>query len=325
MHGQKFGIIPGEADCLFTAVCQFILDEALSVLEWPDLTAVVEQERAAIQGTSSVYSPILPILTCETTNGPAETAVPLAAAWWLHNLASDLFDDLQDRDGKKQLWNDWEPAKAMNVGLGLIAAGNICLTRVQASHNAHRDILDSWARTFAQAAQGQIDLPEQPSLEAYFRQTIAKSGLIYATVARAGARLNTDAAPVLDAMYNYGYALGMVIQIVDDCRDLLPSHAASDLAEGVYTLPVIQALSQKEAKEYPELATLIASSHRLSANELEKALHLISESGALSRSFAFARFYEQKALGTLKIFSPERVIHLAAYVSHFLSAIQPHG
>jgi hypothetical protein len=213
MQGDDFGNISGEADRLFTAVSHFILDETLSVLDWPELIAVVKQEQAAIKGTISVYSPILPILTCAATNGEADTAVPLAAAWWLYNLASDLFDDLQDRDGKKRLWNDWGPAKAMNVGLGLIAAGNLCLTRVQASYDAHRDILASWARTFAQAAQGQIDSPERPSLETYFRQTIAKSGLIYATVARTGARLNTDEAPVLDAMYNYGYALGMVIQI----------------------------------------------------------------------------------------------------------------
>jgi geranylgeranyl pyrophosphate synthase len=93
----------------------------------------------------------------------------------------------------------------------------------------------------------------------------------------------------------------------------------------VYTLPVIQALSQKEAKEYPELATLLASPSGLSASDLEKTLHLISESGALSRSLAFARFYEQKALGALKIFSPEQVAHLAAYVSHFLSIIPSHG
>ncbi len=326
VNGKNSGKISDEAVRLFTAVCHFILDEALSRLEWPDLAAVVELERATTQGSDSIYGAILPILTCVATNGQAGTAVPLAAAWLLYDLASDLFDDMQDRDGKNQLWNDWEPARAMNVGLGLIAAGNICLTRVHASPDAHRDILDFWAHTFARAAQGQINSSEQPSLETYFRQTIAKSGLIYATVARAGARLNTDEAPVLDAMYDYGYALGMVIQLVDDCRDLLPSRAASDLTEGVHTLPVIQALSQKESKEYPELSTLLVSSRScLSADELEKALHLISKTGALSHSFAFARFYEQKALGALKIFPPEQITHLTTYVSHFLSTIHPHG
>jgi geranylgeranyl pyrophosphate synthase len=237
----------------------------------------------------------------------------------LYNLASDIFDDLQDQDEKERPWNAWEPARAMNVGLGLIAVANQCLARLATTPDAHRDILDAWAHTFALAAQGQIIVRKRPSLETYFRQTITKSGLIYATVARTGARLGTNDSALLKAMYEYGYALGMVVQIIDDCRDLVPVHVASDLAKGTFTLPAIYALSQKEAERYPGLLTLFASSSSLSPDEIENALALIIETGALSRSLAFAKFYEQKALDTLQSFPPENVTQLTNHVTHFLA------
>ncbi|MFQ5433810.1 MAG: polyprenyl synthetase family protein [Anaerolineae bacterium] len=249
-------------------VSHYIFDEALHGLDWPDLIAVIKFEQALIHNIGSGYGTILPIQTCVAVGGEAETAVPLAAAWLLYNLASDIFDDLQDQDGKERPWNAWEPARAMNVGLGLIAVANQCLARLPTMPDAHRDILNAWAQTFALAARGQSNVGERPSLETYFRQTIAKSGLIYATVARAGARLGTCDSSLIDAMYDYGYALGMVVQIVDDCRDLAPGEVASDLANGAFTLPVIYALSQKEANGFPELSALSTASGSLSSEDL---------------------------------------------------------
>lgn len=313
------GHVSEDATRFLAYVNCFIYDEVLSGLDWPDLLAVIEFEQALIKSAGSDYGAILPIRSCIAVGGEVTTAVPLAAAWLLYNLASDIFDDLQDQDGKERPWNAWEPARAMNVGLGLVAVANKCLARLQTTSDTHRDILDSWAQTFALAAQGQTIRPERPSMQTYFRQTVTKSGLIFATVARAGARLGTSDTTLLNAMYDYGYALGMVVQIVDDCRDLSSVQVASDLANGTFTLPAIYALSQNEAEEYPELSKRFALSSSLLPDEVEKTLELVIETGALSRSIAFAKFYVQKALGALKLFPPERVIHLATHVSHYLS------
>lgn len=305
---------------LYAIIYQFICNKTLNRLDWPDLQAAIAHEIVFIQSAGSGCAATLPIWTCIAVDGAAETAVPLAAAWFLYNLASDIFDDLQDQDGKERLWNTWETAQAMNVGLGLIAIANQYLARLSTTPNAHCDILDAWARTFTLAAQGQNNVAKRPSLEDYFRQTITKSGFIYATIARAGARLVTSNSALLNAMYDYGYALGMVIQIVDDCRDISPALVASDLANGTFTLPAIYALSQKEAERYPELLTLFASSSALAPSEIEKALALIVETNALSRSLAFAKFYEQKALAALKSLPSKRAVaHLTNHVTYFLA------
>src|SRR6202022_2472670 len=57
----------------------------------------------------------------------------------------------------------------------------------------------------------------------------------------------------VDALTKFGRAFGVVFQIVDDIGDLVLSEedlgkpAGNDLVEGVYTLPVLRALSVPQA------------------------------------------------------------------------------
>jgi geranylgeranyl pyrophosphate synthase len=304
---------------LFEATYDFIYIQVLKRTNWSDAVVAVEAWQESFADGYGVYSGLLPLLACVATGGEAQKAIPLAAAWMLYDLASEIFDDVQDRDGKDRPWNQWHPSRAIGVGLGMIASADICLARLQTSHDVLSEILESWARTLTLAARDQWSSSEIPTLEQYFNQTVTKSGLIYATVAWAGARLSSNENPVLEAMKSYGMGLGMVTQIWDDCLDLSPQKIKSDLVLGTYTLPVIYTLSLKEDPNYPELLAKLNSSSELTSVDIETICGILGNMGAISYCVALMKVYEQKALNALTVIDDgQYVAYLENYVSAFL-------
>ncbi len=307
-------MIVDEISVLFGQVYEFIEEQMLGEWGWPDMQMAVAARRKAFASERPMYANVLPILTCMLLGGEAETAVPLAAAWTLYDLASDIFDDLQDQDGKDWPWNHWAPSRTLNVGLGVLAAAQICQARLAARPDVQSDIALSWSQTFALAARGQAHSHTICSLDDYFRQTVAKSGLVYAAVARAGARLATNSERALEQMHAFGMALGMLIQLKDDCRDLQASHLVSDISAGVYSLPVLYGLTQTDSPHYSTLQAQLAQS----TLDVTAVYQILEAMGAVSHTLALAYAYQQKALDALAVFPQAKTAYLSAYVSGFL-------
>lgn len=302
------------------ATYRFIDEEALNGVDWPDLLDAVSNRQVSTANSHAVYGALLPLLACTASGGEAGQAIPLAAAWVLYDLASDVFDDLQDRDGKDRPWNYWRPARAIAVGLGLIAAGEVCLARLRPAATDRAEIASSLARTFLLASRGQGDDGREPSLASYLSQLVAKSGLVFAAVTRAGASLCASTPHLLQSMYEYGLAVGVLVQIRDDCRDLSSSHAVSDLATGNHTLPVLYALSLQEHQSHPQLVSLLRRPRdSWTAYEVEEVCQILAGMGAFAYAIAVARVYEQKALAALQTLPTHETAHLRTYVSGLLN------
>jgi heptaprenyl diphosphate synthase len=91
--------------------------------------------------------------------------------------------------------------------------------------------------------------------DAYFGSIAGKTASLMATACRIGAIVGGLDRPSVEALTDYGRHVGMIFQIVDDVLDLtatdeeLGKPSGLDLAEGIYTLPVIYALrSSQELK-----------------------------------------------------------------------------
>jgi geranylgeranyl pyrophosphate synthase len=297
-----------------------IHQEALKGIDWPDIVDAIVDRQASTANTHAAYGAILPLLTCTANGGEAEQAIPLAAAWILYDLASDVFDDLQDLDGKDRPWNRWSPARTLAVGLGLIAAGEFCLSGLKPTAADQADLLASLARTFMLAARGQGSEQAAPTLASYLNQLIAKSGLIFAAVTRAGASLCSSNPEHLQAMHDYGMALGVSIQLRDDCRDLSSSNAVSDLVTGKHTLPVLYALSLQDHQQHPRLASLLNQPRDgLAACEVEEVCQILADMGAFAYTVAVAKVYEQKALAALQTLPPDKTAYLRTYALGLLN------
>lgn len=302
----------------FAATFAFIESICLTDPPWPYLQeAVIWRQQALAQGCSP-YNALLPALATCAVGGSTEEAVPLTAAWVLSNLASDLFDDLQEQDEKHHPWIQWPPDQVMMTGLGLLFAAQQSLASLNTTQETHRAILERWARTGLLAAQQQA--AERPhTTAAYFRQIAAKSGMIYATVTWSGARFAGAPSETVAALEEYGLAVGMLLQLRDDCWDF-GVESVGDLQAGRVTLPLLHALSRTDHPRHGQLQTLWETVHRSPAETREIGV-ILQEMDAFRFAVAMARVYEQKALAALKPLPIEHTAPLYSYATHLFETL----
>jgi geranylgeranyl pyrophosphate synthase len=98
----------------------------------------------------------------------------------------------------------------------------------------------------------------------------------------------------LDALTQFGHHLGMCFQVVDDVLDVTQSEAelgkpvGNDVHEGVYTLPVIYAISST-----PALRSLLG--RKLERPQVVEAVELVATPDVIDASMAVARTHAAKA------------------------------
>jgi heptaprenyl diphosphate synthase len=132
------------------------------------------------------------------------------------------------------------------------------------------------------------------SEESYLSAIEGKTASLMATSCRIGGMVCDVPADTLDALTQFGHHLGMCFQIVDDVLDLtgteasLGKPAGNDLLEGVYTLPVIYALS-----ESTELQESIG--RPIGADALDRIRALVTRDGATTAALDVARAEAKQA------------------------------
>jgi geranylgeranyl diphosphate synthase type I len=140
-------------------------------------------------------------------------------------------------------------------------------------------LIEDFNCTTLRMCSGQhADLTEEDgfTLERYLQIVGAKSGEFFSLACRAGALLGTDEV----AHYSeFGYNLGVLIQICDDFKGVWNPKGQSDLAAGKRTLPVIYALTvaPPSVRECLERLLVKATSEREAE---EEAWRIITELGA---------------------------------------------
>jgi len=119
-----------------------------------------------------------------------------------------------------------------------------------------------------------------------------------ATACRIGAIVGGLDRPSIDALTDYGRHVGMIFQIVDDILDLtatdeeLGKPSGLDLAEGIYTLPVIYAL-----RESTELRQLLG--RPLDGDAVALGRRLTCANGSITAALQVAQTHVEEAATTL--------------------------
>lgn len=113
--------------------------ESIAEVNWADLSAVFEYTAQSNVGDCGMAAHVaMPALACVAVGGDAEQAIPLAASWELYYWAAALLDDMIDRDHPTRLWHAWESGRTLNVGVGLLMAAQVCLSRLKAPPRCYR-------------------------------------------------------------------------------------------------------------------------------------------------------------------------------------------
>jgi heptaprenyl diphosphate synthase len=159
------------------------------------------------------------------------------------------------------------------------------------------------AATIGELCQGQVmELQRLYDIDrdeaAYFGSIAGKTASLMASACRIGAIVGGLDRPAVEALTDYGRHVGMIFQIVDDVLDLTASDeelgkpSGLDLAEGIYTLPVIYAL-----RSQPELRTLLG--RPLDPDGVAQGRALACADGAVSYARAVADEHAAQAARVL--------------------------
>jgi heptaprenyl diphosphate synthase len=198
----------------------------------------------------------------------------------------DVIDEASTRRGVESVNHRWSNIVA-------ILAGDFLLARASSlAASLGVEVAGILASTIAELCQGQVlelqrlyDVSRDE--DAYFGSIAGKTASLMATACRIGAIVGGLDRPAVDSLTAYGTHVGMIFQIVDDVLDLtatdeeLGKPSGLDLAEGIYTLPVIYTLRSSS-----ELRALLGQP--LDPDGVAQARALTCADGAVTNALAVA-------------------------------------
>lgn len=165
--------------------------------------------------------PVLVLVACESVGGSVEHAIDGAVALEFLHAASLVFDDLIDRHRVRRSFPTTQRAfaddKAISAGLFLASKGVQILSEYKDQRITR---LAGWG--LVDLSKGEIlDVTTEIAIdvEQYLAIADLKTGSLFSAAAGIGGVLG-DAKPAeVDALYNYGRAIGIAFQIKDDILD----------------------------------------------------------------------------------------------------------
>jgi heptaprenyl diphosphate synthase len=223
-----------------------------------------------------------------------------AVAVELVHLASLYHDDVMDEATMRR---NVESVNSRFGNLVAIVAGDFLLARsAEIAAGLGVEIAALLAATLGELCQGQVAevhaaFRTDRSRDQYTVAISGKTASLMATSCRIGALTGGLDRGVVDAYTEFGRCFGMIFQVRDDILDVvgtkaqLGKPAGQDLAEGIYTLPVLLTLDDPQSG--PALRKLLG--HPLDAEEQEQARIIVAGSGAIAESVQVARAYAEQA------------------------------
>ncbi|MDA8283787.1 MAG: polyprenyl synthetase family protein [Actinomycetota bacterium] len=241
-------------------------------------------------------------LAAATSDGRDATREDLlgAVAVELVHLASLYHDDVMDEATMRR---NVESVNSRFGNLVAIVAGDFLLARsAEIAAGLGTEIAALLAKTLGDLCQGQVTEVRAAfqvgRTEDDYTQAIAgKTASLMATSCRIGAITAGLPRDQVEALTTFGRTFGMLFQVRDDILDVVGTEeelgkpAGQDLAEGIYTLPVLLALADPTVG--PELRPLLGQP--LGQPERDKARAIVATSPAIAASVAAGKRYAAQA------------------------------
>lgn len=299
------------APVLLKPVFHHINQTILTQLGWSDFTHRLDAYLARRQGTPMMSVDLFPTLSCVAAGGSPEQALSVTAAWVLFILSARIFDDLADGQKMAEEWHSTNSQTTLALALFALGAANSVIAQIP-SGTVSKEISYAFNQALALAAKAQQESSRAnyPSLEQYLATIAAKTGFIFAVGAWSGAMMVSDppCQQTIKSLYEYGLNIGIMDQIIDDCQDL-----AVDLAQGVWTLPVIYTVSQSAENDRHSLLALLGRAKGGEVDAVNTAVAHITTYGSLTWCLTAAFAYQQRAITALKNLPTEKTIYLVEY------------
>ena len=270
--------------------------------------------------------PLLTLAAARMGGYAGNSHIRLAAAVEFIHTATLLHDDVVDesalRRGKVSANIVWGNKPSVLVGDYLLSRAFQLM--VEAGELAVLNIL---AGASAIIAEGEVmQLKSANNLAAteqhYLSVVRAKTAALFAAATEAGAVLAKRSAEYVAALRAYGDNLGIAFQLVDDALDysgrqaLMGKSVGDDFREGKVTLPVILAHARADEAGRRFWQRAIETGPQ-SERDLDRAITLVEETGAISETMARARVYADWARQALAAVAPCKTRDVLADIADF--------
>jgi octaprenyl-diphosphate synthase len=220
----------------------------------------------------------------------------------------DIIDEAELRRGREAAHTRWGNHLTVLFG-DFLYLKSMSLALTQDSLEIIRLLCDVTLRIvegeiYQLTKTGVVDLTE----EEHFDIVRRKTAYLFAGCAKIGGMLGPIAREQQDALWDYGFNIGMAFQIVDDLLDFTGEEVAlgkpvgGDLREGKMTLPVIHLLSRDERAE--ALIRKVMRDRDVTIDEWREIRSLLTKSRSIDYAYSTAVEFVERAKKALHAFPP---------------------
>ncbi len=271
------------------------------------------------------FRPLLALLAAEfgdyNDHRPVEAGVSVELIHVGSLYHDDVIDEADTRRGATSVNANWSNTVAILAGDFLMARAS----EVAATHLSQESVR-LLATTYAELVEGQtrelqLDFDLDHGVAEYEKVIAGKTASLIRTSARLGAMAANAEDDVVDSLSDWAWEVGMVFQIADDALDLVADDetigkpAGSDIREGKFTMPVLEALAGAEGSR---VRRLLESDRPYRDEVVSQVIEIVRSGGHVDTSLGEAgRRLElaSKALAALPDGNPRQILEtLGSYL-----------
>jgi heptaprenyl diphosphate synthase len=282
---------------------QLIEDELYQGLD-SSLPLMEETSSHLLKAGGKRIRPVFVLLGGQQGSYDIERLKYVAVSLELIHMATLVHDDVIDNADKRRGYYTvkakWDNRIAMYTGDFIFAKALHCISNL--SQPRIHQIL---SKSIHDMCLGEIDQIKalykwDQSLKTYFLRIKRKTALLMAISCQLGGIACNASEAAINALFRYGYFVGMAFQITDDILDFtgtekqLGKPAGSDLLQGNVTLPVLAAFQSEDMKNE------IISQFAHGKPDIKKIVCLVKKSGGIACAKEIAQKYLLKARQALE-------------------------
>ncbi len=315
-------------------IYQFLKNDIEDIEE--RLANVISTEYSILQDTSTQLlraggkriRPILVLLSAQFGNYQenVEKVKAIAVALELIHMASLVHDDVVDdadlRRGQPTVKHTYGDKIATYTGDYILATALEVVTTV--SNPKIHQILSKSLKNVVEGEMIQIRDKRNVNqhIRQYLRRIKRKTALLIATSCKLGAISSGSTKKQANALFRYGYNVGMSFQIIDDILDFtsdeqtLGKPTGHDLQQGNITLPVLYAMEDPLFKR--ELEKIFKHTSQITEDQMHQMLTKLLATDAIECSYKLSHTYLLKALQSLDHLTNEAAKKSLVFIAHKL-------
>ena len=240
-------------------------------------------------------------------------------------LHDDVVDGAETRRAKPAVCRVWGNEASVLSGDYLLSMAFHRLTKLR-----NLEVLELMSTTTTKMARGELlQLTrsfDTTNEEEYLEIIINKTACLFATAIKTGALLAGASGGSANQLYDYGMALGIAFQIVDDALDYAVGNktgkpVGGDLQERKITLPLSHLLGKANVADRKRLDSIL-SLQEIAKPQIEEVIELMQCYGSISYTLDVSRKHSASAKRSIANFPETKLTKSLKDIADFVVSRQ---